>query len=111
MRKVPVLIAAASLAVGAVLSGAAIGMAGTSETVLPRCDRHPGVVDQGDDVEVRGHRWEPETTVTVTFDGEQADLTSTDDTATDTTPTSLEDRSGPGAGNEDASDSSSSADV
>ncbi len=85
---------ASSLLVSALVLGTAgAAVSGTSsddddEAPIPSCQRSPASADQGEDIEVRGSKWEPESTVTIGFDESPLDDEVTDDT-TDTSEDSL----------------------
>ena len=84
-RKLPFLMTGVATA-ALVFGTTSIALSGEDgEAPLPTCERSPTAPDQGDDIVVRGHRWEDDSTVTVAFDGEDADeaTSGTDDTADD----------------------------
>ena len=83
MRTVPALLAASTLGLAGMVGATAIAVAGTDEAPVPICTRTPAVVDQGDTVVVRGQRWDPESAVAVSWDGDE-DASVTGDTTVST---------------------------
>ena len=77
-----ILASVASVALVVGIAPAALSGERAGEAPLPECDRDRNV-DQGEDVEVTGEDWGPESTVTIAFDGDDA-LARTDDTTDDT---------------------------